>query len=183
MRTITKPALLLGFAGIPLLAIGQVEPLNGSRVPHAVLKDGTGEIVGPVVHFDGRYPTVLLNVGADRVLTAVTKEGLFMTHLDIFYSDSSCDGEVVGIQRREDFVHGGVYEMQGSDYAIGKGNILYQDIEGTDSTKTPGSRWNVGFLAMPNSDPCETTSSSRVLRGAEIVDDLNTIYVAPFHIE
>lgn len=155
-------------------AMAQVELLDGSRVPFAVVKDDTGELIGPVVGFNGKFPRVPLQVGGDTVIVLPTIRGEFLTETTVWFTEADCSG-TVGLIPNEETGDGGFYAMQGRYYAIGPGNVLYGDTGGPASSRSVASSWIMGA--------CENFSDTVLLRDAEPVEDLDDLYAPPFHVQ
>lgn len=150
-------------------AMAQVELLDGSRVPFAVVKDDTGEMIGPVIGFNGRSPRVPLQVGGDTVIVQPTVNGEFLTNTSIWFTEADCSG-AAGLMPNGEF-----YALQGRYYAMGPSNVLYGDTGETATSRSVASSWIMGA--------CENFSETVLLRDAEPVDDLDDLYVPPFHVQ
>lgn len=161
----------------------QVIPQDGIPIPHSMLKDDTGEIIGPIVGFHETLPLVLLSVDDNKALVLFTNRPALFGHLRVYYSEPDCGGNVVGINDSESYGRDGLYTMQSHDYGIGKGNILYRDIKGTLGQRHVESYWKGVTQDTLTSPHCVNESVDIVFREAEVVDDLDNLYVPPFHIE
>lgn len=157
---------------------------EGSPIPHATVIDNLGNIIGPVIGLSGNRPVVLLRNGSDRIPLTLKEDSTFSIAVSVYYGSANCTGTVVGIESyTKNGRSKGFMEWQDRVYGIADENVLIRNSSTTADSISAASR----FISVnPSGSQCIDFGGSQSesdLFPAEVVDDLDNLFVPPFTLQ
>jgi hypothetical protein len=162
-----------------------------------VVKDSTGELVGPVVGWftvgdeevaPVGIPLVAVLIGGEKVIFKVVKDRLMLSRT-LLYSGADCAGQVYmcttyrncGGSSSSDVSGFRHAELRGVSYAIDDANVLHRAVPPTITREEINSFTEETYEGVS----CVNRSPTTLMEGwiAEPVVDLDTLFIPPFSVE
>jgi hypothetical protein len=160
-----------------LLSISAVTPDPAIPLPHLVLVDSTGAVVGPVVaSATSSFVTIAIEEDGQTFLVEAGRNRFFINgHRPMFLMDN-CAGPVY-LYQLSHFTTFQPQRLLGMSYAIGAGNRLFVGNNSGSGTLQVQSEWD------NREATCADLNEMRDVQSATLFTDLDAPFTRPFKLQ